>query len=445
MRTDARRHVAPCFQYGIMPIESLNPRAAATDGKCIRVLFINDTSRNGGPGQTLLDILKFLNPAHIDRSVMLPRDDIVSRRLREHNAVETLIVEPAIIENLVQPLSRTMTRDDFAVPRALRMLRAVGNVARVLTGALGLIRRVRHEQYAVIFCNGTTANFIGGVLAALLGVPVIWHVFYPAVPPVLHKIHQWLAERPAVRSILCVSSAVAAQFTPGMPKVRVLHDALDIAEFDQMAALPVLRKELGLAQDVLIFGAHGRILPHKGFMELIRAAHLVFTRLDDAGRARCRFVILGDTPQDLPVDHLAECRALVQALGLEELVLFIGFRPQVRPYLADFDVAIVPSVYPDPLPRAVLEAMAMRKPVIAFAVGGIGEMITDGVEGRLLNGYPPDIGGMADACLNAMADPAAWRVRGTAARARIERDFNARSHADAIARELFRAAGVPMP
>ncbi|MBU2654891.1 glycosyltransferase [Acidomonas methanolica] len=413
------------------------------DESGFRVLFINDTSRNGGPGQTLLDILKFLDPARIERSVMLPREDIVSRRIREHAAAETLIIEPAIIENLVQPLSRAMRRDDFAAPLALRLLRAGGNVVRAVTGALRLVRHVRRERYRVIFCNGTTANFIGGVLAALLGVPVIWHVFYPAVPPALRGFHRWLASRSGVRAILCVSGAVAAQFPPGLSKVRVLHDALDIAEFDRMGAPPVLKQELGLEEDTFIFGAHGRILPHKGFVELIRAAQAVFSHLDGSARARCRFVILGDTPQDLPVDHLANCRELVRTLGLEEQVLFIGFRPVVRPYLADFDVAIVPSVYPDPLPRAVLEAMAMRKPVIAFAVGGMGEMITDGVEGRLLNGDPPDIAGLAEACLNALNDPQTWRARGEAARRRIEQDFNARTHADAIARELFRAAGAP--
>ncbi|MDH8190382.1 glycosyltransferase, partial [Klebsiella pneumoniae] len=74
----------------------------------------------------------------------------------------------------------------------------------------------------------------------------------------------------------------------------------------------------------------------------------------------------GDTPEDMRPDHLEECRALVGELGLTEWVIFAGFRPDVRAYIADFDVAVVPSVYEDPLPRAVMEAMAMSKPVIAF-------------------------------------------------------------------------------
>jgi hypothetical protein len=110
-------------------------------------------------------------------------------------------------------------------------------------------------------------------------------------------------------------------------------------------------------------------------------------------------VIFGDTPEDMRPDHLGECRALVRELGLTEWVIFAGFRPDVRAYVADFDVAVVPSVYEDPLPRAVMEAMAMSKPVIAFRMGGIGEMIDDSVEGQLVTGAPPDIKGLADACL----------------------------------------------
>jgi glycosyltransferase involved in cell wall biosynthesis len=119
-------------------------------------------------------------------------------------------------------------------------------------------------------------------------------------------------------------------------------------------------------------------------------------------------------------------------------VQFIGFRPDVRPYVADFDVSVVPSIYEDPLPRAVMESMSLSKPVVAFAVGGIGEMIGDGVEGRLARGHPPDIEAMAEACLNYVSDPRMRRSHGVAARKRVERDFDARKHARLLQDEMFR-------
>jgi glycosyltransferase involved in cell wall biosynthesis len=189
----------------------------------------------------------------------------------------------------------------------------------------------------------------------------------------------------------------------------------------------------------VIFGSHGRILPRKGFIELIHAARILFEKHADEA-SLCHFVVLGDTPEDLRPDHLAECRALAREFGLQDRVHFLGFRADVRPYLADFDAAVVPSVYEDPLPRSVMEAMAMAKLVVAFDVGGIGEMVGDGREGTLV--ARADIEGLANACLAYLRDPALRGKRGNAARQRVERDFNARLHGRAIQDELLRIANV---
>lgn len=407
----------------------------------LRVLFINDTARNGGPGGTLLDILKFLDPDVIHRSVLLPRADVVNERLLDAGAADSIRIDPDFIENLFQPFARAMERRDFAAPLPLRAARAAGNVARALLGLTRLARRARAERTDLLFCNGTAANVVGGLVAAATGVPALWHVFYPDVSALARPLHRRLAAGRAVHGIICVSAPTALQFAHCGEKVRVVHDALDVGEFDAGAVAPVLRRELGVGADTVIFGSHGRILPRKGFVALIQAARIVLDRLDAAKRARCRFVVLGDTPQDVTPDHLAECRTMVREMGLEAEVRFVGFRREVRPYLADFDVSLVPSVYEDPLPRAVLESMAMAKPVIAFDVGGIGEMIDDGIEGRLLRGRPPDIAALAEACLDVLADPEAWRLRGLAARRRIERDFDARAHARTLQEAMLRAAG----
>src|SRR6266702_4405803 len=91
----------------------------------LRVLFINDTSRNGGPGRTLLDILKFLDPTQIHRVVLLPRADIVNWRLTDANAAEVIQIDPNLIENIFQPFSRVIERRDFGAPLPLKLVRAV--------------------------------------------------------------------------------------------------------------------------------------------------------------------------------------------------------------------------------------------------------------------------------------------------------------------------------
>src|SRR5215831_8843875 len=103
---------------------ALRPRRAA------RVLFINDTARNGGPGRSLFYILKFLDPAVVHRAVVLPRPGVISELYAEAGITDELFFEPNLVENPVEPWHRPIERDDFDAPLPLRALRLFGNVGR---------------------------------------------------------------------------------------------------------------------------------------------------------------------------------------------------------------------------------------------------------------------------------------------------------------------------
>jgi len=230
-----------------------------------------------------------------------------------------------------------------------------------------------------------------------------------------------------------------------MGKTRVIHNALDVAEFARGAVVGVLRQELSLASDVVVFGSQGRILPRKGYVEMVRAAKIALEALSIKEREKVHFAVLGDTPEDIAPDHLSECRELAKDLGIARKFSFLGFRKDVRPYVCDFDVAVVPSVYADPLPRAVIETMAFGMPVIAFDVGGVAEMLADGETGALVSASPPDVKGLADQMLRYFRDPELRHRQGVASRARIEASFDARTHARAIQHEILVTAGLPAP
>ncbi len=406
----------------------------------LRVLFLNDTSRNGGPGRTLFTLLKFLDPAEVHRAVLLPREGVVADLLRDGNVVDDLMFEPNFVENAVEPWDRPIVREDFDAPLRVKGIRAVGNVARGAAAMARMAMTVKRGNYDLVFCNGTSANFAGGAIAAMTGVPVIWHVFYTSLAAPIAPLHARLAASKGVKSIVCVSEPTTRLFPHVKGKVRIVHDAIDIDAFDAGNVSPALRAEFGFAKDAIVFGSQGRILPRKGYIEMVRAARLAVDAMTPAEKKRARFVVLGDTPEDMTPNHLEECRALVRGLGLEGTFFFPGYKSDVRPYVGEFDVAVVPSIYEDPLPRAVLESMALRKPVVAFDVGGIGEMVKDGVTGALVRGTPPDIEGLGAAMLRYLRDPAMGKRHGDAARASVERGFEAKHHARALYREMQRVA-----
>jgi len=402
---------------------------------------LNDTSRNGGPGRSLYYILKFLDPARIHRAVLLPRRGVLSELYERERVTEELMFDDTLVENPIEPWTRAMERSDFDAGPLTKARRLVGNVGRGAYAIASLAKRLEAGKYDLLYCNGTNADFFGGAAAKLSKVPALWHVRYTSVPKALAKVHDGLAASPGVARIVCVSKASAALFPHCPEKVRVVHNALDPDDFGGATSpSPVLRQELGFSDACVVFGSQGRILPRKGYMELIDAAKMALGRMTDEERARARFVVLGDTPEDIFPDHLAECRARVAALGLREHVRFLGFREDVRPYVAAFDVAVVPSVYPDPLPRAVIESMAMEKPVVAFDVGGVGEMVVGGVTGTLVRGTPPDLHAMADAFLRYFRSPELRAEHGKRARARILEDFSAERQAKVLQGEIERAA-----
>jgi glycosyltransferase involved in cell wall biosynthesis len=401
----------------------------------LRVLFLNDTARNGGPGRSLYTILKHLDPSEVYRAVVLPRPGVVSDLLADVS--ETVMFLPDFVENPIEPVRRAMARRDFDAPAPLKGLRAAANVFKAGRSLTTLSRWVRSGGFDLIYCNGTSADFAGATVAAMTGVPALWHVRYTHVPPAVEGLHRRLAASDAVRRIVCVSGAAARLFDHCRDKVSVVHNAVDLDEFGPDVPRGVLRRELGLGERDVVLGAHGRVLARKGFDVMLRAARRALDAMSEAERAHVRFVIVGDTPEDIAPNHLEECKALARSLELDPHVAFLGFRADVRPYVRDFDVEIVPSVYEDPLPRAVIEAMALGVPVIASEVGGVAEMLSEG-EGTLVP--PGDDETLAREMLRYAADPRLRREQGERGRARIVRDFDARAHGRRIRDEIASAA-----
>jgi len=425
-------------------------RGAIHSPRRVRVLFINDTARNGGPGRSLHSILKFLDPQAVHRAVVLPREGAVGTLLLADGVVDELHLVPNFVENPIEPWGRPIERGDYDAPAVLKAARLAGSAWKASRALTRLEHLVRGGRYDLIYCNGTSANFAGGALAAMTGVPALWHARYTSVPRLVAGLHTRLSAGAGVRRILCVSRAVAALFDHCARKVAVVHNAVDVSSFDPSEVRGVLRQELGLAADVVLFGSHGRVLRRKGYVEMVRAARRVVDQMNESERQRVAFVVVGDTPEDFRPDHVAECRALAASIGIDGQFTMLGFRQDVRPLVADFDVAVVPSVYPDPLPRSVLESMALAKPVIAFEVGGVAEMLQSGIAGELVAFEPDGLGKeaasersverLARAMLKYARDPELRGRHGRAARHRIESDFDARAHAGRIQEEIFAAA-----
>jgi glycosyltransferase involved in cell wall biosynthesis len=205
------------------------------------------------------------------------------------------------------------------------------------------------------------------------------------------RLIRWAAAQAA--GLVTVSEALRGRLVElGVPgsRIRVLRNGVDLDLFaprDRAAA----RRELGLAPTGSVVASVGALIPLKGHDLVIRAA---------AAIPELRLVIVGEGPEAIALQRLAE------QLGSRERVRFIGPMPQERlARVYNAADALVLASSREGLPNVVLEALACGTPVVASAVGGMPEVVSTGIAGRLLRERTPEA--IAAALRDLLADPPA--------------------------------------
>lgn len=154
-------------------------------------------------------------------------------------------------------------------------------------------------------------------------------------------------------------------------KVVTIHNGIELPSLNGFDS-KTIRREFGIGEKELVIGSAGRVTEQKGYKYLIMAAR----ELKAKGK-NFRIVIAGDGPLIKRLERQAI------EFGIGELILFIGFVEDIFRFLQGIDIFILPSLY-EGFPFAILEAMAAEKPVIATRVGGIPEVVIDGVTGLMI-------------------------------------------------------------
>ncbi|MCY3985452.1 MAG: glycosyltransferase family 4 protein [Candidatus Dadabacteria bacterium] len=342
------------------------------------VLFINHSVRDGGPGRSLFYILKYIDRDKIKPFVLVPKHDIFSENLKSERIFENVIVDPRFPENIQKSAMIADTRWAPGLVKVFSIILNIVNMVRLLFGSSEIIRANRID---IIYCNGTLAKILGTLIGKKNKKPVIWHVRNIQQTPFMKFLMQTLSGFGCVRKIICVSRATAEPFKKTQKKVHVVYNGIDPADFDRDSVRGSLREEFSLSSDAVLVGNTGRVVPRKGYIEFIDTVSRIVSQSNIGEKVK--FVIVGDTPWFFPKDHLRELQDYAERLGVRQSFLFTGYREDVRTYLKDFDLFVIPSNYPDPFPRSVIEAMAFDLPVVGFSIGGIAEAVEDGQTGFL--------------------------------------------------------------
>ncbi len=356
-------------------------------------------------------------------------------RLADHLAghgISTLVAYPAIA-GPPQTLAGSAAR-------AVLLDAAAGTYASIQATA----ELIRRERVRVVYFSDQAAWHWGYPLLRWAGAQRILvhdHTSGERTPPRgLKRLAKWLLMRcPGVTADVVVAVAEYVrrrQLEVGMfPEGRVYRIRHGLAV--QEAPSPADRRAhtlMRVSPDRPVVVCACRASPVKGVHHLLRAFDRVASGWADRG-PRPALLFLGDGPQ------MEELRALHSGLASRDDVLLAGYRPDASDIVNSADLIVVPSLWHEAFPLAVLEAMARGKPIIASAVGGIPEMIEHDQSGLLVPaGNEP---ALAEAMGSLLSDRARAARLGEAARRRVKEQFTPEKEFRSLARLIEEGFGTP--
>jgi glycosyltransferase involved in cell wall biosynthesis len=294
-------------------------------------------------------------------------------------------------------------------------------------------RFIAAQAIDIVHCqlSRDIATVVPAVRLSLRHVPVILSKRVGSYVIKRDPLHRFTYS--GVSRVLAISEVIhrnVIDTTPVSPeRVITLHDSVDTALFspDRIHDKP-LRHEYGLDDDVVVVGFVGRFSPGKGHEELLAAADIIRKQ-----RTNVRFLIVGEASYGERQYEL-RIRGLARSLGLEETVLFTGFRKNIPEAMASFDILAFPS-HAESFGVVLIEAMAMELPVVSTDCDGVLDIVVNGETGFYVP--PRHAPELAAALLKLIDSPETRRRMGQAGRARALEKFDQQKQIDALV-EIYR-------
>jgi glycosyltransferase involved in cell wall biosynthesis len=290
---------------------------------------------------------------------------------------------------------------------------------RRLDTVLSLARQLRRRRPHIVHTQGRGDPF-GRLAARLARVPVVFSTtamissryeveeswrkaLYRAIDLTTNR----LVDRYIVVNRASVEALTDRHRIPAS-RVAVIPNGIEIDRYDpERPNRGAWRERLGVPAGATLIGGVGRLTWQKGFPDLIKA----LAALDDPD---LYLVIAGDGPE------WGDLRTLATGLDVSRRVIFAGFVDDIPGLLGDLDLFVLSSLR-EGHPMVLLEAMAMGLPVVATDIDGVGDTITEGVDGMLVP--PSDVAALVESMRELMSSVDAASRLGRNARKKIEQEY----------------------
>lgn len=364
-----------------------------------KVLFLDHADILGGAEQSLLLLVKHL-----------PKDKY----------------EPLIGCQSNSPLAKAAAQEGLTtLPLAMPQLKGVRSPLalwrQLFSGAGQIQKAIKTNSIDIIHGNVFRASIYGALAALFSRKPFVWHVRD------LEQQEKFLAFFIGLKAgkILAISQAVR-QALPRLlhSKTVVVPNAVPVAALKEVCSQTAdLKKKLGLAPETHLIGNISWLAPWKGQDLFLEAAARVLKKT----KRNVYFVIVGDVAHPKHKQWLAKLKS--KAENLAGRVIFTGALANVWEAVCSLDI-LVHCAYLEPFGRVLLEAMVCQKPVVAFAGGGVDEIVKDNQTGYLIPYRDVDL--MAEKLLELIDNPEKRQQFGVNGYERVRQKFDIKKQIEQI-------------
>lgn len=312
-------------------------------------------------------------------------------------------------------LRRSRTGRLLAVPllglqKGINLLRGLG------LPALQCMQFLRRHRIDLVHLNNSVIRNHPWMLAALLtGTPCVTH------ERGINQSYSWLSRTLAKRlkAVICISYSVRDYLVRGgidPANLVVIRNGIDPDRLKVSTPAEEIRREFGLDEAQPVIGVVGNIKEWKGQETAVRAVALLKAQFPNLA---C--LLVGDTA---PADAYYEdrLRALVAEHGLERNIIFCGYRKNVPDFVNAMSIVLHTSIDPEPFGRVLIEAMALRRPVIGARAGAVPEILDEDTAGlTFAPGSADELAARIDELLRA---PDRARAMGERGYQRVNEEFH---------------------
>ena len=382
------------------------------------ILFLHAGAEMYGADKVMLDLIKRLDKSKYNPLVILPTDGVLVDAFKKEN-----------IKVIVMPYP-IMRRKYFNLNGLIRYAYGMVKYTNKIT-------KIAKKKHIDLIHTNTAATLEGSFVSRKLHVPQLWSIHEIVVnPKIMYSVTSKLIAKYSSITITdskAVKDHIDASGYFKENAVKVIYNGVDSNRFKPENDCSYLYSEWNIPQDAKIIGMMGRVNSWKGQADFLQAANIIMSKFTDVYTV---FVGAAFEGEEWREKELADA---INRSPYKDRIINKGYRTDSEGIYKLYDVFVLPSTNPDPLPTVVLEAMATGKPVVGYKHGGVCEMVKDGYNGLLAEvRKPEDLAAKIEILLK---DDVEREKMGTNSRKRLLENFSIEAYVQNYANEYDRLIG----